>query len=76
MRLIKKYDVSVPHEEITEALNAGSRTAMHVKVVELLREAFTLGRSAERLEKTEEVTDKEGGIVKIVHKRKGSESNV
>jgi len=69
MRLIKKYDVFIPGEEINTVVNAGSSTAVHAGILTLLRTAFALGREAERSERIEETTDNEGGIVNIVRSK-------
>ena len=66
MRLIKKYDVFLPIEELSEALEPKHLTDQHANVVKLLHEAFQLGRESEQLERAEEVSTKEGGIVQGV----------
>ena len=67
MRLIRKYDVFVPYEALVKALDSkDSQAIIRERVLKLLHEAFVLGREAEQLERAEETTAKEGGVVKIV----------
>ena len=60
MRLIKKYDVFVPGDEIDKVIHD------RAGIVDLMRAAFKLGREAEQMDKAEEAVAKEGGTVHSV----------
>ena len=66
MRLIKNYDILIQIEELKEALQPKHLKDQYTNVLLLFRKAFELGREAEQLERAEETTAKEGGVVKIV----------